>query len=364
MKRLFAVIAACMLFFVFSVTPQQSYIERYSASAVREMYRSGVPASITLAQGLLESRYGQSRLAVEANNHFGIKCFDWKGRTIKEDDDLKGECFRAYDSVDDSYADHSDFLRYRQRYAFLFDLKITDYKAWAHGLKKAGYATDPQYATKLIRIIEEYDLSRFDRMKPSDFAAAVPAGGAATGKSSGSGNVAPKEEMLTGKIRTRKVKKVRRKREEKLVAEIPEAIPASPTVLSEPQRCDPSVNETLHFSLSRPVYVKNGVPFIYSTDDDSYASIAAANNLFLKELLRFNDLTEDAAPAPGTVVYLQVKKNQTRRGLDKHIVEGEDESLRDICQEYAVKMSSIMKLNGFAPGHKLRPGDTVLLRKQ
>ena len=124
-------------------SPQQRYVDRFAALAVTEMYRSGVPASITLSQGLLESRYGLSALAAEGHNHFGIKCHnDWKGRTMAVDDDAKGECFRVYDADIDSFHDHSDFLRYRDRYKFLFDFPVTDYKSWANGLKKAGITLD------------------------------------------------------------------------------------------------------------------------------------------------------------------------------------------------------------------------------
>ena len=133
------------------------------------MYRTGVPASITLAQGIIESRSGQSALAVDGNNHFGIKCHNsWQGRTMLADDDRKNECFRAYDSAEESFRDHSDFLRYRDRYKFLFDYELTDYKSWAYGLKKAGYATDPSYPTKLIGVIERYQLYRYDKMKPGE----------------------------------------------------------------------------------------------------------------------------------------------------------------------------------------------------
>ena len=136
-------------------TPQQQYIDRWAATAVREMYRSGVPASITLAQGILESRSGLSALAAEGNNHFGIKCHkDWKGKTMRVDDDRRSECFRVYDSAAESFRDHSDFLRYWDRYKFLFDFDTKDYESWAYGLKKAGYATDPSYPQKLIQIIE------------------------------------------------------------------------------------------------------------------------------------------------------------------------------------------------------------------
>jgi len=139
------------------------YISEYSKIAIDEMNRFGIPASITLAQGILESGNGESRLAIEGKNHFGIKCHDnWNGNTIIEDDDEKGECFRKYNNISDSYRDHSLFLTERGRYSFLFDYNKTDYKKWAKGLKKAGYATNPKYPTLLIDLIEKYDLSRFD----------------------------------------------------------------------------------------------------------------------------------------------------------------------------------------------------------
>lgn len=152
--------------FPFKMTVDQ-YVEKYASLAVEEMHRSRIPASITLAQGLLESGNGNSRLAIEANNHFGIKCKDtWTGETLNEDDDAPQECFRKYPSAMDSYKDHSDFLMKGQRYAFLFDLELTDYKSWAFGLKKAGYATNPRYGEILIATIEKNNLQRFDQMKP------------------------------------------------------------------------------------------------------------------------------------------------------------------------------------------------------
>ncbi len=139
------------------------YITKYSSIAVQEMNKYNIPASITLAQGILESGAGESRLAKEGNNHFGIKCHsNWKGKTIIEDDDKKGECFRKYHDVTDSYRDHSLFLVEKGRYSFLFKYKKSQYKKWAKGLKKAGYATNPEYAKLLINIIEKNKLYRFD----------------------------------------------------------------------------------------------------------------------------------------------------------------------------------------------------------
>ena len=142
----------------------ESYIKQYRDLAVEEMKKYRIPASITLAQGLLESGAGQSTLARKSNNHFGIKCgSDWRGKTVSHDDDARGECFRAYKHPKQSYEDHSKFLANRPRYASLFKLEITDYKGWARGLKKAGYATNPRYAEQLIGIIELYDLHKYDR---------------------------------------------------------------------------------------------------------------------------------------------------------------------------------------------------------
>ena len=142
---------------------REEYLEKYSALAVREMIEFGVPASITLAQACLESSNGNSFLAVEANNHFGIKCHGvWGGKTIRHEAETGPECFRVYESPDESFSDHSRFLRSRPRYDFLFELDVTDYKAWAYGLSEAGYATDKEYPAKLIKIIEDNELYRFD----------------------------------------------------------------------------------------------------------------------------------------------------------------------------------------------------------
>jgi len=169
-KLLFYII----VFFSFTVSAQrpqrnlsaEDYINMYKDAAIQNMNEKRIPASITLAQGMLESGNGNSKLATKANNHFGIKCHnDWKGKSVRMNDDRRNECFRKYDRVLDSYRDHANFLSNRQRYASLFSLKTTDYKGWAKGLKKAGYATSPTYANKLITIIERYKLFKYDSGK-------------------------------------------------------------------------------------------------------------------------------------------------------------------------------------------------------
>ena len=291
-------------------TPQEKYIDRYSQIAVREMQRTGVPASITLAQGILESDSGRSVLAVKGNNHFGIKCHgDWTGKRMYQDDDRKGECFRVYRSAEDSFKDHSEFLRYKDRYRPLFELEMTDYRGWARGLKKAGYATDPAYASKLVRVIEDYQLYRFD------------------------GGV------------------------------VESAVPEPPQVIEQPRRhVGGKAGEEYLFSLERPVYEKNGVPFVYAMEGETYASIAEDNGLFLREILRFNDLPAEEALSPGTVVYLKAKKRQAPKGLDKYVVDRGDTDLRAIAQRFAVRLESIRKRNGLDAGYQPREGDTLLLR--
>lgn len=294
----------------------EAYVARYSSLAVSEMYRSGIPASITLAQGLLESGFGRSKLAVESNNHFGIKCHsDWTGERVYHDDDKKGECFRKYSQVLDSYKDHSDFLRYKPRYASLFDFEITDYRSWANGLKKAGYATDPAYAGKLVNLIESYNLDRFDKFAPVEGA--------------------QQEEIL----------------------------PQSPNVLEKASRYEGSGRRgSFAVSLSREVLQINDIPFIYAREGETFKSIALLYDLFPKELMAFNDVKKDRALVSGEVVYLRPKANRAVKGLEKHICSDGD-NLWQISQKYAVSLKSILKYNHYKSADViLREDDTVNLR--
>lgn len=318
-KRLISVFAAmllCVAAFSDSTKERaEAYINQYSALAVSEMCRSGVPASITLAQGMLESGYGRSTLATQANNHFGIKCHsDWKGEAVYHDDDAKGECFRKYPVVEDSYRDHSDFLRYKQRYSSLFELEPTDYKAWAYGLKEAGYATNPAYATRLIEIIELYNLARFDKLDQQE----------------------------------------------------KELVPQTPQQLEQAVRFEGN-GRTGNFAvaLSREVMQINGTAFIYARRYETYASIADLYDLFPKELASYNESKDPFRQLEqGEIVYLQRKASKAVKGLDKHIcVEGE--SLRDIAQKYGVRLSSLVKMNHLADQNTvLHEDDTILLRPQ
>ena len=348
------IVAAAFVSFVCNVliasdntkSPQQQYIYKYSALAIEEMYRSGVPASITLAQGLLESRYGLSALAVDGNNHFGIKCHNWAGRKMYHDDDKKGECFRKYDSPEESFRDHSDFLRYRDRYKFLFDLEPTDYKGWAHGLKKAGYATDPSYPQKLIKLIEDYGLYKYDTC---------------------SQDVTPQEDAKEQKSEQKKAKKADKKehkadKKKSSGKDKHHTLPESPSRIEQPKPLTRKQSETFHFALTRQMYSMNGVPFIYATSGETYSDIASRYNLFLRELLKFNDLSKEETLYPGTVVYLQKKKKKAAYGMDKYIVEGDGEDLRSISQRFAVRLDRLCKMNGISQDKKLRDGDVIKLR--
>ena len=297
---------------------RQEYIDKYKETAMDAMRTHGIPASITLAQGCLESGDGNSDLAVKANNHFGIKCHnDWKGQTYyKKDDDPGKSCFRKYRNASESFKDHSDFLRYRDRYAFLFDLEITDYKGWCYGLKKAGYATDPQYAERLIKIIEDYRLYRFDR------------------------------EMYTKAGKNSNL------------------LPPSPNELMKVMELNPARNSLLYkYSRNRTIYVRNGVPYILAGSMDTYESIAEEYNLFTKELLRYNDLRKPKELVPGTVVYLQKKKARAQRHMEIHIAVDGD-TYYDVAQRYGVRMKRLFKYNGYKEGDILHVGDEIFLRRQ
>ncbi|MBQ7268358.1 MAG: glucosaminidase domain-containing protein [Bacteroidales bacterium] len=247
------------------ITPE-AYIQEYSALAVSEMRRSGIPASITLAQALLESDAGNSVLAVQGRNHFGIKCHgDWTGARIYKDDDSKDECFRVYAKAADSYADHTDFLRYGRRYANLFSLERTDYKGWAEGLQDCGYATSRKYARQLTDLIERYGLHRFDLE-----GTAAPA--------------SPATETAAA------------------VAELPPSPAQERGVYAE----------EFSFRPGSRTFRQNGVLCLRALPGETFSSIAQAYNLFDWELRAFNrELGQDDL-TPGAIVYLARRKKSRR----------------------------------------------------
>lgn len=289
------------------------YIAKFKGEAIEDMKKTGVPASITLAQGILESDAGNSNLAREANNHFGIKCHkEWTGDTYIMDDDAKDECFRKYPSVLDSYDDHGLFLRTRPRYASLFDLDITDYKGWAHGLKKAGYATNPKYAELLIKIIEENDLHQYDK------------GGNKMPIANSDGTVSQ------NKPSTKAVDEPKNKTVEK------------------------------HEAKSKKGTTSSGVPFIRASKGDTWYSLAVDNDMRLWQVLKYNDAEKNDLLKEGEIVYLKPKRGKPEPEF--HSVSS-GEKLRDIAQEHCVKMDHLIKLNGLENNIKVEPGQQIRLRR-
>ncbi len=278
----------------------EEYAEMYKDIAVDKMRMYGIPASITLAQGILESAFGSSPLAVNANNHFGIKCGgNWTGQAIRHDDDHKQECFRKYRSVEDSYRDHSEFLKNGSRYANLFKLKPYDYKGWAVGLKEAGYATNPEYANKLIELIERYDLQKYDR--PESRRGII-------GQTvyTGDGH-APKVEPRSGRVWGK----------------------------------------------------TNGVKYILAETGDTWQALADEYKLSLQGILHMNDLPATIPIIQGDKIYMQYKKNKNVY-VGVHTV-APQESKRDIAQQYGVKQSSIEKLNVSIKNREPKAGELIRL---
>ncbi len=295
----------------------QRYIDEYKELAMEEMQRTGVPASIKLAQGIHETMAGTSPLVLKSNNHFGIKCkSNWKGESVSHDDDARGECFRKYPSSLESYRDHSDFLRGGSRYAFLFDLDPTDYRGWANGLKKAGYATNPQYPLLIIKLVEEYGLQDYTLIAM--------------------GRKAPAEVVLA---------RVEEKDPARPVAVVAkEVVPA----VARPSYPDGEfrINET------RVIFVKKGTP---------YLSIALEYNVSLGRIFEFNDLREMETAQEDQLVYLQRKR---KTGKDEFHIVRPGETLYDIAQEQAIRLGSLLEYNGFSKQTQPAVGDKLWLRNK
>lgn len=322
------------------------YLNKYGALAINEMKRSGVPASITLAQGMVESDYGRSRLATKANNHFGIKCHsDWKGNRIYHDDNKRGECFRAYRSVEESFRDHSDFLVKGTRYRDLFALRPDDYKGWSHGLRKAGYATEPRYPEMLIRKIEEYRLWVYDSgVIPVASKEQLPSISAS--RANRAAISVPAEEVRSGQaVQVPK---------EGVQAEAAGSEAVMPRADSEPITV---------ISLNRGARVQknNNVDFIIAEKGDTWESLANRHQLLVWELFRFNDLAMESSLTPGAVIYIQPKRAKASQGLMVHTVQP-GETMHSVSQKYAMRLTALYKLNLMDEGTECRPGQKLRIR--
>lgn len=277
----------------------EEYVTQFKVIAINEMHRTGIPASIKLAQGILESGSGNSRLAREANNHFGIKCHKgWTGESVYEDDDAPNECFRKYKDPATSYLDHSSFLMTRDRYAFLFDFDKTDYKRWAHGLKKAGYATNPQYAPLLIGLIERYNLHQYD---------------------------------LSGPIE-------------------------APSLLTDHTEGQAESDLLIYPTKKWEV---NRADVIYCQHGQTVAQIANTYGIPVRKLRKWNDIDLGYTVAPGMHFFLQPKRN---KGATRYHRVDEGETMYGISQQYGIKVDKLYQRNALEMGQEPAVGERIYLR--
>ena len=283
-----------------------NYIKEYSALAVSEMRRSGIPASITMAQAIIESDIGRSDLATIANNHFGIKCHKtWEGKRFYYDDDKKDECFRVYQDPVESYQDHSIFLLTRDRYKKLFNLDPLDYKGWARGLKSAGYATNPRYAEMLIRVIEEEKLYQLDNWINPAYS-----------------RNSTDDDGVTGK----------------------------------PYPVHQTSGSTL------PSYFhRNRIDFVIAERGETVESLTEKLDMFKWEIRKYNELGPEEELRAGDIVYLQPKRKRAARGFDVHFVRP-GETIHSISQHFGIKSKWLLKRNNMVEGERLKQGDKIWLR--
>ena len=319
------------------------YINTYKELAIQEMIRTGVPASIKLAQGIHETEAGNSVLVKKSNNHFGIKCkTGWEGMSVRHTDDRPNECFRKYSTPEDSYKDHSDFLKSSSRYASLFLLDPTDYKDWAYGLKKAGYATNPRYAQAIIKLIEDYHLQDYSlialgKMKQGEEFWAK--------NSPGDDNSGAAEELVV-------------------------EIPAEDAVVMEPEEevviRSKRNTEQIKVKPESPVYPSgefklNETRVIYAKSGTSYLVIANQYNVPLFRIFEFNDMKPEEFVAKDQLIFLMRKRKVSHNELHT-VLEGE--TLHDIAQTEALRIESLVEYNSLKKGTKPVPGTKLFLRER
>lgn len=294
--------------------PELDYILAYKDIAISEMQRTGVPASITLAQGMIESNYGRSTLSTTARNHFGIKCHNgWTGPTVRHDDDRPNECFRKYKDEIESFEDHSNFLVTGTRYQSLFKLAPTDYKGWARGLKKAGYATNPEYAEMLIRKIEENNLMLYDHE-------AIAGKGVRKGGSKDNPAVVIEQDQ-------------------NMLASSGFEVPARVARIQE----------------------KNRIQYIIVKEGETREMIEKEFSLLKWELPRYNELDEEFEVSAGQLLFLQPKREKAEAGINTYTVQLND-TMYGISQKFGLKLKSLYELNRMEPGAVPEPGTKLWLR--
>jgi len=306
-KYILPVIALLLFFTGFAQQKQfsrEEYIKKYYPLAISEMERSGIPASITLAQGCWESQNGNSVLATEGNNHFGIKCkSEWKGKKIYHDDDAKGECFRKYVHAEASYIDHSNFLMSGTRYSFLFQLDPKDYAGWARGLKQAGYATDPSYAERLIKIIEDFRLYLYDEYGDNRQVVAIQ---------------------------------------------------------QEQEMQKPSNIQMAKKNATHKIEMRNGLRSIVVGEGDTYESLTKRFKLKDWQLYTYNDFGKGRQPRPNEILYIQAKYRKASKQHKQHVTENGD-TMHYIAQRYGLKLKPLLRRNRMNEGQEPAVGQIVYL---
>ena len=311
---------------------RQEYIAMWKDEAIYQMAVHGIPASITMAQGILESGDGNSRLAREGNNHFGIKCHqDWSGQRIYEDDETKGECFRSYNHARESYDDHSAFLQ-KKRYEPLFNLNTDDYKGWAKGLKECGYATNPNYPQLLIKIIEEFDLTEFDETGLHHIKKkSIP--------------IRPDSPGVTANVGTKSSPDDLNRHEKKSV--------------KKPVNREERTSITLY--AGREVKTSgNRIKYVVAKAGDTPQSVADAVDMHVMFIKKFNDFNGNETFESGDVVYIQPKRNHASES-EHTLVAGE--SLHDVSQKFGIKMKKLRRLNQLRDDQEPKSGQKLKLRK-
>jgi len=312
------------------------YINKYKELAIAEMQRTGIPASIKLAQGIHETSAGTSELVKKSNNHFGLKCkAEWTGMTVKHTDDAPNECFRKYDDPKDSYKDQSNYLKGTPRYSFLFNLDPTDYKAWAFGLKKAGYATNPKYSQVLIKLIEDYDLQDYTM---------IALGKLKNGQETLAQNEPKKEEKKTADTEEEK----------------PVVMPAEPEVVVYATKKDKApVAEEPKPNYPEGEFKINETKVIYAKKGTSYLSIAEQYGIPLARIFEFNELRVQESVDKDRLIYIMRKR---KFGLNEQHVVKPGETLGDIAQTEALRLESLLEYNFLQPNMQPAVGSVLYLR--
>lgn len=347
----------------------EAYINSYKDLAIREMIRTGVPASIKLAQGILESQFGESPLAKNANNHFGIKCkTEWTGEKTFQDDDAKGECFRVYKSPEESYRDHSDFLKTRPHYSFLFKLEPTDITGWAYGLKRAGYATNKTYPEKLLRVIEDYQLNQYTiqgiaMMENKNSIIIAPV------QNVTATNATPEQPLVLTIKNETAIKNdppksaVVKEETESSQVEL-QAVPTNieklkPVEETEKKSTTVTAEEKKTVTYPEGVFTINHTKAVHAKEGTSLLALAHQYDISLSKIFEFNELSEMDILDMDRVLFIE--KKQKRGASDFHEVTV-GEKLHDVCQKEGIRMESLLEYNKLKKDSQLSAGQKLFLR--